>query len=82
MLDLVQVFSKSGVVLWQQSWAPLKGEPVNAVIHQILLEDRAGTKDEFQDNNYTVKWSVDNEMGFVVVHNWMACAGNLAKACA
>ena len=41
MLELLTIFSKSGVVLWSQSWAPLKGDPINAVIHQVLLEVRA-----------------------------------------
>ena len=42
-------------VLWSHSWAPIKGDPVSAVIHGILLEDRAAN-DEFQDANYKVKW--------------------------
>ena len=66
MLDLVSVFSKSGAVLWSQEWAPIKGDPVNAVISGILLEDRTG-KDIYQDANYSVKWCVDNEMDIVVV---------------
>ena len=37
MLDLV----KTGVVLWQVSFAPLKGDPVNALIHHVLMEVRA-----------------------------------------
>ena len=40
MLDLVTIFSKKGVVLWSHTWAPVKGDPVNAVIHQVLLEVR------------------------------------------
>ena len=66
MLDRVCVFSKTGVVLWSQDWAPLKGNPVGEVIHQVLLEDRAA-KDLYQDANYNVKWAVDNEMDIVVV---------------
>ena len=66
MLDLVSVFSKSGVVLWSQEWAAIKGDPVNAVINGVLLEDRTG-KDLYQDANYSVKWCVDNEMDIVVV---------------
>ena len=38
MLDQVLIFSKTGLVLWSQSWASLKGDPVNSVIHQVLLE--------------------------------------------
>ena len=67
MLDLVTVFSKTGAVLWRQAYAPLKGDPINAVIHTILLEDRAASQDLYQDATYSVKWSVDNEMDLVVV---------------
>ena len=66
MLDRVAVFSKSGAILWSQDYAPVKGDPVNAVIHTILLEDRTG-KDLYQDANYSVKWCIDNEMDIVVV---------------
>lgn len=38
MLDQVLIFSKTGVVLWSKAWTTLKGDPVNAVIHQVLLE--------------------------------------------
>ena len=41
MLEYFVVFSKSGLVLWSQSWAQIRGDPVNAVIHQVLLEVRA-----------------------------------------
>ena len=67
MLDSIVVFRKTGVVLWQQVWAAFKGaDPVHAVIHTVLLEDRAGTTPMYQDANYSVKWAVDNEMEIVV----------------
>ena len=44
MLELVTVFSKAGAVLWSQSWAPIKGDPVSAVIHGVLLEVRLSTR--------------------------------------
>ena len=40
MLDVVSIFSKSGAVLWTQAWAQLKGDPINSVIHAVLLEVR------------------------------------------
>ena len=46
MLDLVTIFSKKGVVLWSHTWAPVKGDPVNAVIHQVLLEVRQRVGEE------------------------------------
>lgn len=43
MLDLVCVFRKTGAQLWSKSWVPgaLKGNPVDALIHHVLLEVRA-----------------------------------------
>lgn len=38
MLDQVTIFNKNGVVLWSQTWAALRSDPVHAVIHSILLE--------------------------------------------
>ena len=40
MLDQVLVFRKSGVALWSHSWVPVKGNPVNGLISEILLEVR------------------------------------------
>ena len=40
MLDLVLVLSKSGVVLWQQQFGPVKGNPVDALVRTVLLEER------------------------------------------
>ena len=56
MLDHIAIFRKCGAVLWSQSWASLKGDPMNALIHGVLLEGRSGT-DLFQDPNYSVKWA-------------------------
>ena len=66
MLDLVLVLSKSGVVLWQQQFGPVKGNPVDALVRTVLLEERTGLT-EFEDDANTVKWTLDNEMHVVVI---------------
>ncbi|KAG5177908.1 signal recognition particle receptor subunit alpha [Tribonema minus] len=66
MLDHVAVFSTSGVVLWSRTLTPLKGAPVNALIHTVLLEGKAGGS-VFLHDNYAVRWSLANDFGLVVV---------------
>lgn len=43
MLDHVSVFSKSGLVLWSRTMAKLKGNPVDDLVKNVLLEARGGT---------------------------------------
>lgn len=40
MLDEVIIFRKTGLVLWEHAWVPIKGDPVNQLIQQVLLEVR------------------------------------------
>ena len=42
MLDEVVVFRRNGVVLWNRTWASVKGDPVNQLIQKVLLEVRSG----------------------------------------
>ncbi|CBJ30646.1 conserved unknown protein [Ectocarpus siliculosus] len=50
MLDHVSVFSKSGLVLWSRTMAKLKGDPVDDLVKNVLLEERGGT------NVATTEW--------------------------
>ena len=38
MLDHCLVLRKNGVLLWRQSWAPMKGNPVDDLIRTMLME--------------------------------------------
>ena len=67
MLDALFIFRKNGSVLWQQVWVALKTDPVDDVIHSILLEDRGGSSAPYQDATYAAKWLVDDEFDLVVV---------------
>ena len=40
MLDHCLVLRKNGVLLWRQSWAPMKGNPVDTLIRTVLMEVR------------------------------------------
>ena len=66
MLDHVLIARKTGVVLWEKVWAPVKGAPVDALVHAVLLEQRLGV-DVHHDGDSSVKWSVDNELDIVVI---------------
>ncbi|CAN0169032.1 unnamed protein product [Ectocarpus sp. 6 AP-2014] len=66
MLDHVSVFSKSGLVLWSRTMAKLKGDPVDDLVKNVLLEERGGTNVATTEW-YTLRWSLANELGLVVV---------------
>ncbi|CAN0221316.1 unnamed protein product [Pylaiella littoralis] len=66
MLDHVSVFNKSGLVLWSRTMAKLKGNPVEDLVTNVLLEERGGTNYATTEW-YTLRWSLANELGLVVV---------------
>ncbi|CAM9154381.1 unnamed protein product [Choristocarpus tenellus] len=66
MLDHVTIFSKSGLVLWSRTMAKLKGSPVDELIQSVLLEEKGGSN-MFTTEWYTLRWSLANELGVVVV---------------
>ena len=43
MLDHCLVLRKNGALLWRQSWAPMKGNPVDTLIRTVLMEVRRCT---------------------------------------
>jgi signal recognition particle receptor subunit alpha len=67
MLDHVCIFRRSGVVLWSQTLTPLKGEPVNALIKDVLLEGKAGSSTAYTHNTYALQWLLANEHDLVLV---------------
>ncbi len=66
MLDFVSIFSRTGLVLWQKSYSKLKGNPVDDLISQVLIEEKAGTMTAELDP-YTLKWAFANGAGFELV---------------
>jgi signal recognition particle receptor subunit alpha len=71
MLDQFSIFTKGGVLLWSKSFAPVKGDPLNALIRTCLLEDRTGetsfTYNSSLGGSYIVKWTLNNKLGVVYV---------------
>ncbi|KAI8079644.1 signal recognition particle, alpha subunit, N-terminal-domain-containing protein [Gilbertella persicaria] len=66
MLDLFTILTKGGFVLWQKKFASISGSPVEDLIRNILIEERAGTNSYIKDN-YALKWTFANEHDLVFV---------------
>ncbi|KAI9310431.1 signal recognition particle, alpha subunit, N-terminal-domain-containing protein [Dichotomocladium elegans] len=66
MLDYFGVISKGGYILWQKSFTQLMGSPIDELIKNVLIEERAGT-DTFLKGNYALKWTFANEVDLVFV---------------
>ncbi|KAL1929233.1 hypothetical protein VTP01DRAFT_2292 [Rhizomucor pusillus] len=66
MLDLFTILTKGGLVLWSKTFSPLFGSPVDSLIKNVLIEERAGS-DTFYQDNYALKWTFANEVDLVFV---------------
>ncbi|OQS05924.1 signal recognition particle receptor subunit alpha [Thraustotheca clavata] len=66
MLDHVSIFSQSGAVLWSRSLCKLRGNPVDALVKTVLLEERTGRK-EFNYDAYQMRWTLENKLNLVLV---------------
>jgi len=71
MLDQFSIFTQGGVLLWEKSFAPVKGDPLNSLIKACLLEDRTGetsyTYKSSLGGSYIVKWRLNNKLGVIYV---------------
>ena len=66
MIDKFVIFSKSGLVLWQQVQGKLASDPVNELIGTVLMEDRITDK-SFTRGDSKLQWTVDNQLDLVFV---------------
>lgn len=66
MLDLFTILTKGGFVLWQKTFTPINGSPVEDLIKNVLIEERSGT-DSYYKDNYALKWTFANENDLVFV---------------
>jgi len=67
MIDLLTIFHRGGAVLYTRQLAPIPGQPVDALINNVLLEERAGQNSYRHEEKYTVKWCLDNQLELVFV---------------
>ncbi|CAB3405877.1 unnamed protein product [Caenorhabditis bovis] len=65
MIELFSIFSKGGIVLWSyQAGDHNFTETINNFIREVLMQERGNTL-QFKDNNYTMKFHLDNELDII-----------------
>ncbi|KAF3159787.1 hypothetical protein TWF788_003517 [Orbilia oligospora] len=70
MLDLFEVITTSGVVLWSKSYAPVKPSIINSLISDVFIEERNQPGSDgkwFKKDSYTLKWTLAADVGLVFV---------------
>ncbi|EPS36947.1 hypothetical protein H072_9491 [Dactylellina haptotyla CBS 200.50] len=70
MLDLFEVITTSGVVLWSKSYAPVKTSVINSLISDVFIEERTQPGSEgkwFKKDSYTLKWTHAADVGLIFV---------------
>jgi len=69
MIDAFYIFTKGGLLLWSTQLVKVKGNPIDWLIKEVLLEERVGETTAKYDT-YSLKWKLLNEMDlfFVVVY--------------
>lgn len=69
MIDAFYIFAKGGLLLWSTQLVKIKGNPVDWLIKEVLLEERVGETTAKKDD-YGFQWKLVNEMDlfFVVVY--------------
>ena len=70
MLDAFVIFTRGGSVLFSEQLVALRGEPVEALVRDCLLTERAGGAAftyAADSASYALKWAFHNEKGLVFV---------------
>ncbi|KAK6537060.1 hypothetical protein TWF281_001262 [Arthrobotrys megalospora] len=70
MLDLFEVITTSGVVLWSKSYAPVKSSVINSLISDVFIEERNQPGSDgkwFKKDSYTLRWTLAADVGLVFV---------------
>ncbi|KAK8805691.1 hypothetical protein WA158_002347 [Blastocystis sp. Blastoise] len=66
MLDQFLIFTTTGVVIYSKTFFEIVGNPVNKLIHDVLLGEHNDSK-EFIYDSYALKWNLANDLGLVFV---------------
>lgn len=69
MIDAFYIFAKGGLLLWSTQLVKIKGNPLDWLIKEVLLEERVG-ESTAKKEEYCFQWKLMNEMDlfFVVVY--------------
>ncbi|RHZ79020.1 hypothetical protein Glove_152g39 [Diversispora epigaea] len=66
MLDFFTILTKGGIVLWSKTFARVTTYPVDDLIKEVLIEERAG-ETNYTKNSYNLKWTFANELDLIFV---------------
>ncbi|CAG8532510.1 8695_t:CDS:10 [Paraglomus occultum] len=58
--------TKGGIVLWSKTFARVRTSPVDPLIKEVLIEERAG-ETEYVKDSYCLKWTFANELDLIFV---------------
>eukprot|EP00757_Euglenozoa_sp_SAG-D1_P003855 gene3855-2236_t len=65
-MEQIAVVHKSGLVLWEKTLKEVSGSPVNHLIQEVLIEERADSQ-EWVFDNYKMQWKMINDLDLVFV---------------
>jgi signal recognition particle receptor subunit alpha len=65
-IEFAVVFDKGCRVLWSKTVTKLKGDPVNALISKVLLEEKGQSQSAIIDS-YSLSWRLINEADTLIV---------------
>lgn len=66
MIDAFYIFAKGGLLLWSTQLVKVKGNPLDWLIKEVLLEERLGETTAKKDE-YGFKWKLLNEVDLFLV---------------
>lgn len=66
MIDAFYIFTKGGLLLWSSQFVKVKGNPLDRLIKEVLLEERVGETSANLDS-YSLKWKLLNELDIFLV---------------
>lgn len=76
MLEVFEILSTSGVVLWSKSYAPVGAHVVNGLINDVFIEEKVlsqtpaaanGPSPVFKKEKYTLKWKKVKDFNLIFV---------------
>jgi signal recognition particle receptor subunit alpha len=70
MIDAFYIFTKGGLLLWSTQLVKVKGDPIDRLIKEVLLEERVGetfTNIQVTDTTYSLKWKLLNDIDLFLV---------------
>lgn len=80
MLDVFEVLTTSGVVLWSKSYAPVGAHVINSLINDVFIEEKvrpqaaataATAAAIYKKEKYTLKWKRVKDFNLIFV----VCSG-------